>query len=367
MTFAGRAQEVIDLTDELMGPALELRSEVDLGPVWVAGARITALLAAGHLHPLEQFLQLVDAFGDTGNFPENEALLDIVHGRLALMRGKPATAARSLAAAATVLDTSNIHGRRAWALALLAECRALLGDVDGAETTWKEIGADTPSALYDTEVDRAGAWVLVARGDDVGARRAAVGAAEAARARGSYATELMAAHDALRLGELTIAGRICELSEFVTGAWAPAFARHARAVIDQDGAALDEAVDAFEGIGARLLAAEAATQAARAHERAALRGRASVATARAAALLADCEGASTPILEQRSTPVRLTPREREIARLAAEGTPSRAIAEQLVVSVRTVENQLQSVYRKLGIHGRADLAEVVRHLPADEI
>jgi len=53
--------------------------------------------------------------------------------------------------------------------------------------------------------------------------------------------------------------------------------------------------------------------------------------------------------------VRLTAREREVAGLAARGNTNRAIAERLVVSVRTVENHLDRVYAKLGLHNRKDL------------
>jgi DNA-binding CsgD family transcriptional regulator len=52
----------------------------------------------------------------------------------------------------------------------------------------------------------------------------------------------------------------------------------------------------------------------------------------------------------------LTPREREIALLAADGASSRQIAGRLVISVRTVDNHLQSAYRKLGVGRRQDLA-----------
>jgi DNA-binding CsgD family transcriptional regulator len=60
-----------------------------------------------------------------------------------------------------------------------------------------------------------------------------------------------------------------------------------------------------------------------------------------------------------SGPAALTPRERRVAKLAAEGRSSREIADQLVVSVRTVDLHLNSVYRKLGIDGRADLARAL--------
>jgi DNA-binding CsgD family transcriptional regulator len=52
----------------------------------------------------------------------------------------------------------------------------------------------------------------------------------------------------------------------------------------------------------------------------------------------------------------LSPREREIAVLAARGVPSREIAELLFLSVRTVNNHLQSVYGKLGVSTRTELA-----------
>jgi DNA-binding CsgD family transcriptional regulator len=45
-----------------------------------------------------------------------------------------------------------------------------------------------------------------------------------------------------------------------------------------------------------------------------------------------------------------------VARLAVAGRTSRQIAEQLVVSVRTVESHLGHVYTKLGVAGRPELA-----------
>jgi DNA-binding CsgD family transcriptional regulator/tetratricopeptide (TPR) repeat protein len=51
----------------------------------------------------------------------------------------------------------------------------------------------------------------------------------------------------------------------------------------------------------------------------------------------------------------LTPREREVAGLAASGLPSRSIALRLSLSERTVENHLQRIYAKLGLHSRAEL------------
>lgn len=52
----------------------------------------------------------------------------------------------------------------------------------------------------------------------------------------------------------------------------------------------------------------------------------------------------------------LTPRELEIAHLIATGKTNRAIAAFLGLSPRTVENHLYSMYSKLGVRSRTELA-----------
>ncbi|NLU78880.1 helix-turn-helix domain-containing protein [Micromonospora sp. HNM0581] len=54
-------------------------------------------------------------------------------------------------------------------------------------------------------------------------------------------------------------------------------------------------------------------------------------------------------------PSDLTATEERVARLAAQGRTSRAIADELFVSPKTVETNLSRVYRKLGIARRAEL------------
>ena len=54
-------------------------------------------------------------------------------------------------------------------------------------------------------------------------------------------------------------------------------------------------------------------------------------------------------------PVSLTRREREVARLAARGMSTKAIADALFVGERTVESHLSSSYAKLGVGSRLDL------------
>jgi len=57
-----------------------------------------------------------------------------------------------------------------------------------------------------------------------------------------------------------------------------------------------------------------------------------------------------------SAPLGLTPTEEQVARLVAGGKTNREVAAELFVSVRTVEDNLSRIYRKLGVRSRAGLA-----------
>jgi DNA-binding CsgD family transcriptional regulator len=89
--------------------------------------------------------------------------------------------------------------------------------------------------------------------------------------------------------------------------------------------ALEEAVGIFERLGARLWVERAGSELARIGGRAPSRG-------------------------------ELTPMERRVAELAADGKTNKEIAAVLYVTVRTVETHLTRIYEKLGIHSRTELA-----------
>ncbi len=52
---------------------------------------------------------------------------------------------------------------------------------------------------------------------------------------------------------------------------------------------------------------------------------------------------------------RLTPREREIVKLIAEGRSSKEVADQLRISVKTVETHRSNLMRKLNLHSVSQL------------
>jgi DNA-binding CsgD family transcriptional regulator len=57
--------------------------------------------------------------------------------------------------------------------------------------------------------------------------------------------------------------------------------------------------------------------------------------------------------------LRLTPPEQSVADLTATGMTNRDVAAALCITPKTVEANLTRIYRKLGIHSRAELAELM--------
>lgn len=55
----------------------------------------------------------------------------------------------------------------------------------------------------------------------------------------------------------------------------------------------------------------------------------------------------------------LTPRERQVARLVAEGFTARQIGEQLGIGEQTVKNHKQSIYTKLGARNAVELTRAL--------
>lgn len=138
---------------------------------------------------------------------------------------------------------------------------------------------------------------------------------------------------------------------------------HLDAAADHDADRLGELSARFAELGGDRWAAECAASAAGAAARAGERREARRWATVTAERLAACDGLATPtlvtarIVEAGAVP--LTPRERDVALLAAAGVTSREIAERLGLSVRTVDNHVASCFDKLGVRTRAELAPLL--------
>ena len=148
---------------------------------------------------------------------------------------------------------------------------------------------------------------------------------------------------------------------------------------DEGLALLEKAVEVLADSPAKLEHAKARTDLGAALRRANRRSDAREQLRRALELATICgavplvQRAETELLATGARPRRislrglesLTPSERRVAEMAAEGPTNREIAQALFVTPKTVEVHLSSVYRKLGISSRAQLARTLAE-PARE-
>jgi DNA-binding CsgD family transcriptional regulator len=248
-------------------------------------------------------------------------------------------------------------------LSTLAIALALSGDYQGANLALiaaDDLGVEQPQWSATDHLAARG-WTAMAEGRLAAGRVALLAAADAGERIGDLMGTLAALHDVARLGGARdVVKRITAAAAGAEGDLTPARVAHVQALVDRDPRALAAAATRFEELGAALLAAAAAADAATAWRRDAQTARSDSELHRAAVLARSCPGAVTPALSPIESREQLTGAERETALLAAAGRTNREIAAELQLSVRTVDNRLQRVYAKLGISKRADLADLVR-------
>ncbi|MGW8357667.1 LuxR C-terminal-related transcriptional regulator [Streptomyces wedmorensis] len=281
-------------------------------------------------------------------------------GRAELLAGHPETAHQWYAEAAASARTCRTLSAMRLVLAGLAAATSLRTDTAAARALQVECDSCPRIGLFAGEERLGEAWLLAGLGRLGEARTVLAEAARSARETGHVTSEALLLTDVARLGGAKeVTGRLAELAEVCDGALAPARAHLAAALAADDPDQLMAAASEFEEIGADLLAAEAATQAAAAWQRAGQARKAAAASQQARSCAERCEGARTPMLTAAQTAAVLTAREKEIALLAAAGTASKDIADTLHLSVRTVDNHLQHAYAKLGVTTRAELAHTL--------
>lgn len=298
-----------------------------------------------------------------GDMPFPAAVSDVLLGFAATARGRVRTALRRLREArAALAPFGTAGGWTAACLLRLPQVLATCGDPEGAREALAalEQHRHTGMAILDPAIEMSRSWVLAAEGATSLAVDTASSAAAMAAATGEYAFEVEALHMAVVFGDRTVAARLSELASTVDGPRAAMAAAHAAALAADDAVGLVAVSERLEVMGALLLAADAAAQAAEIHVRHGRRGSANVAAQRARRLATTCEDAVTPALRALAQPLPLTDREREIATMAASGLSNKEIADQLTLSVRTVEGHLYRMFQRLGVSDRATLAEILR-------
>ncbi len=357
----GRTAEALRQTEQALAAARRANASI---PTRVA-ALMQAVALQQDLRPEEARRVAADALAeaivldDELRSRQAEFTLAAVHISL----GRLETAARWAKDVVAGARSRGPAGYEPLGRALLARIRAQQGQLAEA----RELIARIPARMVDDDslVLLAWAWIEAASGGAAAARDRLVDRSRQRIDSGDLDFASVLALDLARLGDAATAAAL--LDEMTADADAPVIrlrARTARAMASSDPDALHTAGEAWEGAGYLLHAAESLALAADAARRAGRARDATLLAARARGLAERTEGASTPPLGLSETEEPLTPREREIAALAARGMPSNDIAARLFLSPRTVSNHLQSVYTKLGVRRRAELAAALGLVPA---
>jgi DNA-binding CsgD family transcriptional regulator len=328
-----------------------------------------ALLSAGRLAAAEATaLELYEAVVESEQI-ELVGRAAWLCGVVLLCRGAIETSRRFLRESVEVLEEVDPRGFLPFALAMLAQAAGHGGDAEETAAAVAAAEATAPAGewFFTPSLETGRAWKSAAEGALSEARRSARLGGELSRAQGQLSSAFLNLHDLVRFGTPDQAvAPLAELAREVEGDWVQACAEHAAALAARDAPALQRVARTFEDLGALLFAAEASSEAAAAFRDGGREASARACAAHARALLARCPGARRPALRAAVDSDELTAREREIAALAARGHSNREIAARLVISVRTVENQLQRAYQKLGITSRSELADVLALEPSAE-
>jgi DNA-binding CsgD family transcriptional regulator len=271
-------------------------------PVWLA-TLVEALIEHDELGVADEELA---AAGMAGPLPATYWFTPVLfaRGRLRLAQGRPREAADDLLAGARDLDALGmVEPFHHWP-ATAAVALAAVGDLGAARRVLDERGEDV--RVWGTSGPRAN--LLRARGlveGDLDALGEAVAVAERSPARLEHWRALAELGAALRRRNRRAAARepLHEALELARAGGALAIARRAHAELEATGEKLRP-----------LLAGGVES---------------------------------------------LTPSERRVADLAAEGHSNREIAQTLFLTVKTVESHLSNVYRKLGVRSRRELGAVL--------
>jgi DNA-binding CsgD family transcriptional regulator len=247
------------------------------------------------------------------------------------------------------------------ALGLFAYCLALRGDAPGARERLEQFHAveRRGSRFYQLEgAAFAAAAAAMAGNPQDGTRRLKELRADC-QALGYAGTELTVLTLLVRIGDTSEAGRLAEVADILESGYRDFYRQWAHALLSGDPDALDLASTTAMGHGFELIAAELATLAQRGYADDGKVQNSRKTGTRAISMRDKLPGLVSPVFKSNDLP-QMTRRELEIAQLVAEGESNNSIAEQLGVSLRTVEGHLYRTFIKLDLQSREQLAALVR-------
>lgn len=168
-------------------------------------------------------------------------------------------------------------------------------------------------------------------------------------------------HELARIGHFDAAAKLCgPWTHRLQGTLDRVRTDFARAGAADCADATAESAERFERAGTLLYAAEAWAATWHLHKRAGRTRQAAAAAQHGTAARQSHEGHPTYLLDTMTAAEPLSPREREVALLAAAGHSTPEIAQRLTISPRTIDRHLSNAYHKLGITTRKALPQALR-------
>lgn len=270
--------------------------------------------------------------------------------------GRLVDARATAEAAAEIFAVADPFGLEAQVRGLLGVQKGQMGESVTEDTF--ALNHPQAGARLTAWLNRGRVWSAAARGDIDSALETAVQAGRETAAGEHFAWASFCFHDAVRLGGADLVVDDLRAIDSSHGAHLiEALKRHGESVAEGDANELAAVARRFITFGCWLLGAEAFAQASTLYERGGSETDAARCAALSQAAQGRCQQPSTPALSAR--PNLVTEREIEVALDAVRGLTSPEISKVRYISVRTVDNHLSSVYRKLGVSGRDELGSLL--------
>src|SRR5581483_8815622 len=352
----GRLREALEVAALGLNARVDQKGRSDWYPCYHLFDRCEALAQLGDLDGAHATAEAEYRRSLVERSLEAQALMAFQLSRTVGERGFPRTAARHGREAVALMRQLGRPQFEHWDLQYLALALALGGNAAEAREVLATLDALGLGPIRQMGVDLlvARAWTAVAGGDLATARTVLREAVSLGYEDGDLVGAGSALHGIARLGEpAAVVEELAALSRRVEGALLPARSHHVEMLAKQDAAGLEAASKALADLGAHLLAAEAAADAAVIWRRSGDPRRAARLEIHGRAIATRCESPVPPALGALQARSTLTAAERGVAYLAAGGRTNREIAEELHLSVRTVESHLHHAYAKLGVADRS--------------
>lgn len=357
-TMTGKGESAAQLSERAFAAKLSIADQPGMTDAAIhVVATCLGLQEAGSLIMAEDVARAGLAEATAITSIAGQGWFSLMLGRALLARGLLIEAGDRFAEAAASFQRVQVPAPRRWSLAGVALVAAMRGEPASSARALRDLDAapDHPARVMDVDVSRATAWGHAARGErDVAIRLLGETVSDAC-AVGNVSLAGGAAHDIVRLGgtfaEPTLIARIGMFEGRLGALRSMMF----QALLDRDAGALEQCAADYSEIGSPLWSAEVFGAAVRLHEAANRDPDAARCRTKLDSVVSSLDS-SRPLTIGGGHRQALTKREREVAALAADGASNQAIADQLVISVRTVENHLQRCYAKLGVRSRTELA-----------